>query len=473
MFLSVVADQGATRLTARSRFTAKPGVGGGLPPRISRGCAFLETAEGRPLPLIGHNVCWHHEGGTDDYRRWFARMREAGENFARIWMCPWAFGIECHPRTLTNYRQDRAWTLDVVLGLAESCGIYVLLALDYHGMFETVPDHWNANDNWKLNPYNSANGGPCQTPNEFFLSATAMDAYRKRLRYIVARWGHHAGLVAWQFFNEIDNAYRHLQPGDVAIWHAEMSRVVRRIDYTDRLVTTSLTGGSDRSDIWRLPEMYLTSYHSYGLSSPVTKLPAIIHRMRMRYRKPVLVGEFGVDFREWNRESDPYLRGFRQTLWAGALGGSAGTSMSWWWENIHDEGVYSALAALARILRHTTWGTGSDIATGWCEDQAQPSLFSTFTWCAMRCGSNTILYAVNATTNFPDGALLREPVPLTGSILLPNHLIARSARYRANWYDTLQGRRIRVTNPRPTDYGLVIETPEVADDVVGVFKAIP
>jgi hypothetical protein len=65
-------------------------------------------ADGRPLPLVGHCVCWHHARGTYDYDDWFGGMQRVGENYTRLWMAPWAFGIEAETNTLTRYRLDRA-----------------------------------------------------------------------------------------------------------------------------------------------------------------------------------------------------------------------------------------------------------------------------------------------------------------------------------------------------------------------------
>jgi len=59
-----------------------------------------------------------------------------------------------------------------------------------------------------------------------------------------------------------------------------------------------------------------------------------------------MVGEFGTSSAGWNRTSDPHLRGWRQGIWGGALGGSVGTAMSWWWENIDGENDYSIYASL-------------------------------------------------------------------------------------------------------------------------------
>jgi len=350
------AGNGATTTFAATEADPPPARHGVA--RMASNGRFFETADGRALPLIGANICWHGNRGTYDYDDWFAALAAAGGNFARLWMAPWAFGIEAEAHTGLNYRLDRAWQLDHVFRLAERHGIYLLLCLDYHGMFETQPDYWGGNDNWKINPYNTANGGPCATQNEFFTLPTARAIYQKRLRYLTARYGASPNLLAWQFFNEIDNVYRYFQPADVAAWHAVMADWLKAHDPWRHLVTTSLTGGSDRPDLWRLPQLDFAVYHSYAQARPAAALPDIVHRFLTNYGKPMLIGEFGTDWRGWRREQDPYLRGWRQGLWAGALSGSAGTTMSWWWESIHAEKLWPTYTALRDILVPAGWGEG-------------------------------------------------------------------------------------------------------------------
>jgi hypothetical protein len=148
--------------------------------KIAANRRYFEIA-GEPLPLNGANVCWHGSRGTFDYIDWFSAMHTNGENYARLWMCPWAFGIEAQPATRTNYKLDRAWQLDQTIRLAKTNGIFLMLCLEYHGMLQTQPDQFGGNNGWKDNPYNTANGGPCATPNDFFTSITARDIYKKRL----------------------------------------------------------------------------------------------------------------------------------------------------------------------------------------------------------------------------------------------------------------------------------------------------
>ena len=327
---------------------------------LAPGRQYFQTGDGQPLRLIGEDVGWGDGPGTYSYDTWFANMQGAGENYARVWMCPWAFGIEDSATSLTNYSLQPAWELDYVFQLAEQKGIYLLLTLDYHGMFVTQPDPtWGGNNYWPQNPYNITNGGPCVVANDFFTNSTAQTLYQKRLRYLIARYGYSQNLFAWEFFNEIDNDYSFLNSTNVATWHGVLGGWLHTNDVFGHLVTTSLTGDSDRPEIWTLPQLDYANYHSYGEASPSTRLNAVAQSFLQSYNKPALVEEFGTSTLDWNRTNDPYLRGWRQGIWGGALGGSAGTAMSWWWENIDGENDYPTYSALGSILNRTGWGRGS------------------------------------------------------------------------------------------------------------------
>ena len=63
----------------------------------------------------------------------------------------------------------------------------------------------------------------------------AREAYKKRLRYIVARWGYSPHIAAWQLWNEIDHGAQVLsavRDGDITVeqWHEEMSAYLQQID---------------------------------------------------------------------------------------------------------------------------------------------------------------------------------------------------------------------------------------------------
>lgn len=324
---------------------------------------YFQTSDGAPLRLIGENVCWAQSNATYDYDQWFPAMAKAGENFARLWMSPWDMGLEHGQGYLNRYRQDAAWSLDYVVSLAEQNGIYFLISFDHHGMYQTSSQNWGGSNNfWNVNPYNAANGGPCAQPNDFFTDPKAKGIYQKRLRYLIARYGYSAHLLSWQFFNEIDNVF---QPGqslvgnDVVAWHREMAQWLRKNDPYRHLISTSLTGGSDRPEFWNLPELDFAVYHSYADAAPGRKAAHLAEDYHQRYQKPVMIGEFGTSARDWAIVGDPHLRGFRQGIWGGALGGSVGTDMSWWWESVHDNNVYPLYAVMHDLLRKGGWYEGA------------------------------------------------------------------------------------------------------------------
>ncbi|HYP17689.1 MAG TPA: cellulase family glycosylhydrolase, partial [Opitutus sp.] len=319
------------------------------------------TSDGRPLLFSGHNVCWPGPRGTHDYDQWFAEMAAAKQNFARLWLAPWWAGLEHAPGTLNNYRLDAAWQLDHIFALAEKHGIYLLLCLDHHGMYQSSDAGWGGSNNfWPTNPYSSQQGGPCTHASEFFRDPTAMKLYQKRLRYLIARYGHSPRLVAWQFFNEIDNIFDRAPVDETTVvnWHAQMARWLKANDPYRHVIGTSLTGGVDRPAFWQLPEMEFSSYHSYYEPAPARRLAALVADFTTRYGKPALIGEFGVDAAQWSPSWDPHLRGYRQNLWAGALGGGAATGLSWWWEDVHVDGALEQQTILDAFLRDGGWSEG-------------------------------------------------------------------------------------------------------------------
>ncbi|MCC6642236.1 MAG: DUF5060 domain-containing protein, partial [Deltaproteobacteria bacterium] len=225
--------------------------------RVSpRDARYLRFDDGAPYVAIGENTAWYDGRGTYAYDDWFAKLAAAGANYARIWMPGWAFGLEWDA-ALGDYsiRLDRAWQLDRVLEAAERHGIYVMLCLQNHGAFSLEHD-----SEWTDNPYNAANGGPLAQPEEVFSDESARALFRRRLRYVVARWGWSPNVLAWELWNEVD-----LVPASPAMvgWHAEMARELRALDPNDHLVSTSLARG-DVSPLWSLPEIDLLQIHHYA-----------------------------------------------------------------------------------------------------------------------------------------------------------------------------------------------------------------
>lgn len=363
--ITISENNGPAKDEARAQFDADAATDNGTRHgwvRVASDGRYFETSDGTPLRLIGENVCWAGGRGTHDFDDWFGAMEKSGQNFARLWLDPWDMSIEQTPGTLTRYSQEGAWKLDYVFDLAQKKGIYLMLCMDHHGMYQADDKGWGGTNNFwdSSNPYSKSLGGPCAKADEFFTSEEAAKIYQKRLRYLIARYGYSPRLHSWQLFNEIDNIYRQngIVPEHVLEWHKKMATALKQMDPYGHLVTTSLTGGSERDEYWRIPQLDYAIYHSYGDSAPGRKVARLAQRYERDFKKPFMIGEYGTSAYTLNLDNDPYLRGFRQILWSGVTGGSCGTAMSWWWEDIHSQDLYPIYASLSRILDEAGWNEG-------------------------------------------------------------------------------------------------------------------
>ncbi|MCZ0212168.1 hypothetical protein OZK63_43170, partial [Streptomyces sp. UMAF16] len=68
--------------------------------------------------------------------------------------------------------------------------------LNHHGQVSTT-----VNPEWNNNPYNIANGGPCNNTWDFFSNSTAKNLFKNRMRYIIARYGYSNTIMSWELFN--------------------------------------------------------------------------------------------------------------------------------------------------------------------------------------------------------------------------------------------------------------------------------
>ncbi|MDA0336929.1 MAG: DUF5060 domain-containing protein [bacterium] len=301
--------------------------------------AYLRFDDGTQYFAIGENIGWG--AFTDpvaDYRRWLDDLSDHRGNYMRTWMASWGFALEWQDTGLGRYaeREYRAQQLDQVVELASERGIYIQLVLNNHGQVST-----RVNPEWQNNPYNVANGGPCQNTWDFFTDATARDLFKRRLRYIVARWGYAPNILAWELFNEVDLTDDYPQhAGDIARWHQEMAAELVRLDINRHLVTTSFSGdaasgGIESADsIWRLADLDLTQTHYYGLDTDALRVQRdLVQEQRQAFGKPAMIGEFCFTDAATARSSDPDGIYLHNSLWASAFSGAMGAAAIWWWDS--------------------------------------------------------------------------------------------------------------------------------------------
>ena len=296
---------------------------------------------GKPFRGIGENVAWDprsYDNQAYKYEYMFPLLGTNGCNFARIWMCPWNMPLEWTSPGLGQYSETAAARLDTVLSIAEQNGLYLMLALDFHGVFRSVPDYWGGNNYWLTNPYNIANGGPCPNAAAFFSNATAKNIYKKRLRYIVARWGYNPHLGVIEFFNEIDNAYNdgdaNVPASDIASWHAEMAAYFKSIDPFEHLVSTS-AGYKYIPGLWNVSSLDFSQTHPYGSTNDIYSR---IVSFKTTYNKPYVAGEFGYGWQGPGVDGTQsnYERELHMGLWRGMFSPTPILPLTWWWDQFAD-----------------------------------------------------------------------------------------------------------------------------------------
>lgn len=294
---------------------------------------------------IGSNVAWYDERGMVAYEKWFSQMAANGSNYARIWLAPWGFAPEWKDTGLGRYhnRQLQAWQLDYLFELAEKHDIYLMLCLANHGQFST-----NTNAEWEDNPYNIKNGGFLKEPVEFLTDPRAKELFKRRLRYIVARWGYSVNLFSWEWFNEV-NLTAGLGDGLILTpWMEEMNNYLKIIDPYDRLVSNSYSS-SYRGDEpeWTTTAVDYLQIHQYNQFNWSKAWWQTISDLRKFSSKPILIGEYGLQ----SIVNDPQGIHFHEGLWAGIFTGSAGTAMLWWWDTfIEPNNLYYHFKGVSRFF---------------------------------------------------------------------------------------------------------------------------
>jgi hypothetical protein len=328
----------------------------GFVQKSSRDPHYFQYEDGTQYIPIGQNLAWGNWGtnnGTYSYDAWLPKMAAQGSNFARYWMWSDFHGIEWKDTGLGNYtaRMDQAWRLDHDLEAARRYDIQVMLVLLNHGAVST-----QVNPQWADSPYAIANGGPCATPRDFFTNVTAKAYFKRRLRYIVARWGYASNLI-WELANEIDNTDGYLTNAgvraDVADWHREMAAYLRSLDPC-HLITTSFSRYQDDPAIWRQPDIDFTQFHYYTTSPTAEDAQAaVIKRYRSLFPgKPVFGGEMGFpEGGAYSIANDPRGIQWHNAQWGSLLSGSAGSSALWWWADYIDpQNLYTHYRGLTMFI---------------------------------------------------------------------------------------------------------------------------
>jgi hypothetical protein len=328
-------------------------------PAARGGARYFAFDSGAPFYPVGQNI----QNDWVVYRH-TRLLADGGANCARVWMfCHWTW-LEWTPRHVDwagpghwlreldgagVYSQGIAWMADEYLRRCERDGVYLMICLN--AALELTEGSDPAF--WAGHPYNRANGGFLDKPEQYWTDPRARRLARNRLRYIAARYGCSTAVWAWEFWNELGEA-----GPDVTAWHREMGDYLRSMDPGRHLRTVSTWQQEPEklAPLWRLPQIDFTQSHIYA-PSPAFE-PSIAAFCRL-YGKPHVIGEGGGlsaspadDSPNGPCTVDPEGIDFHNSLWLPATSGAAGGTLPWHWrQRIEPLGLSPQLGALARFLR--------------------------------------------------------------------------------------------------------------------------
>lgn len=437
--------------------------------RVSRNDKrYLVFDDGAPFFAIGENVGWADNRGTAAYDDWLQKVADNGGNYVRVWFASWGFALEWTGGSKLdvagNYmnRMDRAWQLDYVIKKAASLGIYVMLCIQNHGPFS-----YDTNPEWKDNPYNAANGGPIAEASGIFTDPVAKELFKRRLRYIVARWGYSPNVLCWELWNEVNAADR---PADsvVAAWHAEMSRTLKTLDPNRHLVTTSVVNDLNKPGLgdalWKLPGIDFTQIHMYAgypmKTIDFTKAIPEYADWASRFGKPVIAAEVGVDWRGMAEtlKYDPSSSGFHDALWMGLFAQTIGTGMTWWWDNlVESKNLYAQFAPVASFVRGVNFPKEKFVPGGASVDfsgKRKPEAF------ALRGKSTALVWVKDSKYVW---YMKRKPVAIDGAKLWMDGL--RNGNWIFEWMDAYTGKTIAKGDVKVRSRKISLDVPAFSKDI--------
>ncbi|NLX99188.1 MAG: DUF5060 domain-containing protein [Rhodopirellula sp.] len=345
-----LVNQGKTVQSDQQTFTCVPNPRDHGYLRVSQeNPYYLQFDDGTPFFAMGENVALLGSGGIADGRRWYGRLSAAGGNFVRSWWCYGSTDLESlatgrSDQGLGRYKQPDAWRIDRLVELAEQHGIRLMCCLE-------TQQNLRRDKTWGQFTYGAATGGPAASPKDYFVNPQAKEFFRRRLRYIVARWSYSTAIFSWQFWNEV-SACNDFDAANAAAWHQEMARYLREVDPVGHVIHTNFGNLDGYPQVDGLPEMEVVSTNTYSRRDMGQTAAWASREMTARYRKPFLITEYGVGHHGGWVGEDPRGVIVHNGLWGAVMNGSAGAALPWGWgEWVDGQDMYHYWTPLAAVVQ--------------------------------------------------------------------------------------------------------------------------
>lgn len=427
--------------------------------------------------------------------------RQGGTKLVRIHLTV-GWNTITTPWSTTTGTVNEAWAqkYDHLFDQAEADGIWILPVFSaWFNWNDGAPDI--GGPDWKLNPYNQANGGPFTDPGDLFLLNTpTQQAWMEWVKTLVERWQGRKNIAAWEIFSEINIASG--APGNTGADGAvsepmaenftnRMAAMIRATDTKHRPVTVSLAGSPGAGQTWAhfydLEGLDFIEVHPYNAHLD-REIISEVHDNLRRHNKPVVIGESGLDaFSTINTPNAPI--GIQHAIWAGVVSGAANARALWsndgwaFYDGDRAQAVkYMELYATAELTAaHFTLGVDF---SGF---KPLTSASSPAVWGAAVGNESMVLgWFRDAASEPPDWTVHTIPAGQTVTLTIPGS----AANWQIDFYDTStgttiisstsvirQGSTITVTLPSFQDniafkMRVGVETSVITPEVVGNTNSI-
>ncbi len=292
---------------------------------------FENSADGSLFYGTGSNIAWVRTPFTTDpeklkYEYFLDQLSNSGATLTRVWLCHWAW-LEWMPKAddastfsydgLGRYNQCVSASMDKIFEICEGTGTRLILTLDDNNeqLNSKDEDGKPTYDSWAYNPYNIENGGHAESVKDYWKNEEVREYYKKRLRYIVARWGYSTSLASINLWND-----QTTPDADIVSYLNELCQYTKSIseDYRTLLFASNFTG--DANDV--------LDYRTQNGSGDNADKPRVIQ-------------ECG-----YTSDKAYYKSSLRNTLWNELFFGSA-TTMVWSHDDVDNTDSWDLFGSIA------------------------------------------------------------------------------------------------------------------------------
>ncbi|MBI5529440.1 MAG: cellulase family glycosylhydrolase [Deltaproteobacteria bacterium] len=237
-----------------------------------------------------------------------------------------------------TFNEEYATRIDHFIGLAEKYDIYVDLVLIAHTCQLVGLD-----DNLPFWPYHVSHGGPLNSLGDLVTRADAKALWKKRLQYIVDRWGSSSNIFTWELWNELTGCGGSGSDQIDADWVEEMGKFIRDYEISRygkaHLVSVSATGyvPATPKAFWVNAGTDIAMHHYYhGVTTLIPRPVDVVLELRktlkwmheeiVGYRRPVMENERYVGGK-WPESLTAEAE--HNVAWTHLASGSSGAGATW------------------------------------------------------------------------------------------------------------------------------------------------